>query len=142
MESDKETLIQLVAKSYEDASAEFIQEAIKQKALPYFEQLGRWWDKNTEIDLVGLNKTDNSILFVETKWNTKPLGADVLEDLKRKAQKVEWGRPGRKEYFALITKAGFEKKLMERSKSEGVVLIKEDHMYSSSTKTVQVEIHR
>ena len=121
----KETLIQLVAKSYEDASAEFIQEAIEQGALPHFEQMGRWWDKNTEIDLVGFNKTDNSILFVETKWNTEPIGTDVLDDLRRKTQKVEWGRPGRKEYFALIAKGGFEEKLIERGKTEGVVLIKE-----------------
>lgn len=125
-----ETLTQLVAKSYEDASAEFIQEAIEQGILPHYEQMSRWWDKNTEIDLVGLNKTDNSILFVETKWNTKPLDTNVLDDLKRKAQKVEWGRKGRKEYFALVAKAGFNDELIEKSKKEGIILIKEDRVVS------------
>jgi len=123
-----ETLTQLVAKSYEDTSVEFIQEAIKQGALPHFEHLGRWWDKNTEIDLVGLNKTDHSILFVETKWNTKPLGTNVVDDLKRKAQKFEWGREKGKEYFALVAKGGFNKELIERSKSEGIVLVEEDRI--------------
>lgn len=126
----KEILTHLVAKAYEDASAEFIQETIKQEVLPHFEQMGRWWDKNTEIDLVSLNKIDNSILFVETKWNTKPLESSVLDDLKRKAQKVEWGKEKRKEYYTLVAKAGFNNELLKRSRKEGVVLIKEDKVVS------------
>lgn len=125
-----ETLIQLVAKSYEDTSNEFIQEAIKQGVLPHFEQMGRWWDKNTEIDLVGLNKAENSILFVETKWNTKPLDTDVLDDLKRKAKKLEWGKKRRKEYYALVAKGGFNDRLVKRSKKEGIVLIEKDKVVS------------
>ncbi len=120
-----DVLTQLVAKSYEDTSAELIQEAVEQGVLPHFEHLGRWWDKNTEIDLVGLNKAENSILFVETKWNTKPLDIGVLDTLKSKTEKVVWGRNARKEYFALIAKGGFKRDLIERSKKEGVVLIKE-----------------
>lgn len=118
-----EVLTQLVAKSFEDTSAEFIKEAGERGTLPHFECMGRWWDKNTEIDLVGLNKADNSILFVETKWNTKPLDAGVLEALKNKTEKVVWGQRGRKEYFALIAKGGFNQDLIERSKKEGVILI-------------------
>lgn len=118
-----ETLIRLVAKSFEDSSQEFIQEAIYQDKLPHFEKLGRWWDKNTEIDLVGLNTATNSILFVETKWNTKPLSIDVLNELKTKTAKVEWGQKGRKAYFALIAKGGFSNELVDLAKKEGVVLL-------------------
>lgn len=121
-----ETLTQLVAKSYEDTSPEFIQGAIRQGMLPHLEQMGRWWDKHTEIDLVGLNEADNSVLFVETKWNTKPLDTDVLDDLKRKAQGFQWGRQGRKEYYALIARGGFNKELIERSKKQGIILIEKD----------------
>lgn len=122
-------LTQLVAKSYEDTTGEFIQEAINQKLLPHFEQMGRWWDKNTEIDLVGLNKGEDSILFVETKWNTKPVDTDVLEELKSKSKTVEWGSKGRKEYFALVAKGGFTDGLVEQAKKEGVILILEDNIY-------------
>ena len=94
--------------------------------LPQFEQMGRWWDKNTEIDLVGLNKAENSILFVETKWNTKPIDTDVLEELKSKAKTVDWGSKGRKEYFALVAKGGFTDRLLEQAKKEGTILIYKD----------------
>ncbi len=123
-----EILTQLVAKSYEDTTVEFIQQATSQGALPQFEQLGRWWDKNTEIDLVGLNEQDNSILFVETKWNIKPIGINILNKLKRKSKQVHWGKEGRKEYFALVAKGGFMEELQEQAKKENVILIQEDKM--------------
>lgn len=121
-----EILRQLVAKSYEDSAGEFIGEAIEMGILPDFEQIGRWWDKNTEIDLVGLNKADNSILFVEAKWNNKPLGIGVLEELKRKAKRLKWGEEGRKEHFALAAKGGFSKELIGLAKKEKTGLIFKD----------------
>lgn len=123
-----EILTQLVAKSYEDVGVEFIQEAIKQGALPNFEQIGRWWDKNTEIDLVGLNEEENAILFGEVKWNTKPLGVAVLKELKQKVKSVNWGKENRREYFVLAAKGGFSPELIKAAKKEGVFLIKEDKL--------------
>lgn len=125
-----EIVTSLVAKSYEDATGEFIQKAINQKVLPNFEKMGRWWDKNTEIDLVGLNQADNSILFVETKWNTKPIKSEVLEDLKSKATKVAWGKEGRTEHYALVAKGGFSSELIVLAKKEKVVLIAKDEVVS------------
>lgn len=123
-----QTLTKLIAKAYEDASAEFIQLAELDGALPHFEELGRWWDKNTEIDVVGLNKQDNTILFVETKWNTKPIGTEVLNNLRKKSQQVQWGNENRKEYYALIAKGGFTDELINIARKENVVLIQEDKL--------------
>lgn len=121
-----EVLTNLVAKTYEDTSSEFIQNAMLQEKLPHFEKLGRWWDGSNEIDLVGLNKRENTILFVETKWNNKPIGTEVLNALKNKSKEVAWGRPGRKEYFGLVAKGGFTNELIKLAKQENVLLIQED----------------
>lgn len=125
-EAKGETLTQLVAKSYEDTTEEFILKVIKDGALPVFDKLGRWWDKDAEIDLVGLSEQENAILFVETKWNTKPIGTEVLNDLKQKSKQVVWGKPGRKEYFALVAKGGFTDALKTQAKNESVLLIQKD----------------
>lgn len=127
-EKNKEVLIQLVAKAYEDATAEFIQMAAKKGTLPHFEQIGRWWSKGVEIDLVGLNKETGSILFVETKWNKKPLGLNVLQNLKQKALEVPWGDAKRKEYFAIVAKGGFTERLVAQARKERVVLIHGDQL--------------
>lgn len=121
-----EILAQLVAKSYEDTTVEFIQTATNSGLLPHFELMGRWWDKDTEIDLVGLNRADNSILFVETKWSSQPVGVGVLYDLKQKAPKVKWGEKARKEHFALVAKGGFSKELVGLAEKGEVLLIAED----------------
>lgn len=126
-ETKGEILTRLVAKSYEDTTEEFILKAIKDGVLPVFDKLGRWWDKDTEIDLVGLNDQENAILFVETKWNTKPIGTEVLNELKKKVKQVVWGTPERKEYFALVVKGGFTDELKLQARQEGVVLIREDY---------------
>lgn len=127
-----ELLTQLVAKSYEDATTEFIQEAINRDILPRFEQLGRWWDRNTEIDLVGLNSKENNILFAETKWSDSPVDSRVIYNLKRKAKRVEWGRPGRKEFFVVVAKGGFTEEAKKIAQEEGAILIVEDKIYETN----------
>ncbi|MFH2085888.1 MAG: ATP-binding protein [bacterium] len=123
-------LTRLLAKSYEDTTLEFIKVAISNNQLPNFEVMGRWWDKNTEIDLVGLDSNTNSILFVETKWSQKPIDVGILLDLKRKSQEVIWGRPDRHEYFGLVSAAGFTPKLKRLAKQENIILIQEDRVVS------------
>ena len=117
----------LVAKSYEETAGEFVKQAMRDGKVPHFNQLGRWWERDAEIDLVGLNKEQNEILFTEVKWSNKPIGTEILNELKAKAPKVVWGDKNRREYFALVSKGGFNPKLIEVAKNEGVYLFEEDH---------------
>lgn len=87
-----------------------------------FNQVGRWWTKDAEIDIVALNEDGNSVLFGEVKWSINMVGIDVLADLKRKAVLVEWGRDGRKEYFALFSRSGFTDGLKSVASDEGIFL--------------------
>jgi len=67
-----------------------------------FERVGRWWDRDHEIDVVALNTQTKEILFGEAKWSNTPVGIDVLYALKAKAHHMEWYRSGaRKEYYIL-----------------------------------------
>ena len=91
-----------------------------------FSAIGRWWEKNEEIDLVALNKQMNAILFAEVKWSKKPVGINIYEDLKRKAKFVHWGTGHRKEYYCLFNKSGFTPKMIKLAKDEGIALVKED----------------
>ena len=126
---NKEILTGLIAKTYEDTTAEFVKTAMKMGVIPHFEKMGRWWDKNTEIDLVGLNRKENSILFVETKWNNKPLGVKVLNNLRAKSSKVIWGREGKRKYFALVARGGFSEQLVKEARKEKAILIFEDKVF-------------
>jgi uncharacterized protein len=125
-QEQKELINQIIAKSYEDTAQEFIKKAIKDGFLPQFYEFGRWWNKNNEIDLVGLNKEENSILFVEVKWNNKPVDTDVFWKLVERSELVQWGNEGRKKYYLLISKSGYTEQMENLAKERGVVLISED----------------
>ncbi len=91
-----------------------------------YSAIGRWWDKNNEIDLVALNPSLNSVLFCEVKGSEKPVGVDVYEALLEKAERVAWGRKGRKEFYSLFSRKGFTDAMVKRAKEDGVILFREN----------------
>lgn len=82
----------------------------------HFDKVGRWWNNNTEIDIVALDKEGNHIIFGECKYWTSKVGVDVLQNLELKAEQVEWKRGTRKSYFILFSINGFTDELLELSK--------------------------
>lgn len=126
----KEIMLSLLAKNYEKISGEILSSAILDKKIPVkFETYGCWWDKEEELDLVALNSQTNEIFFGEVKWSNKPIGTNIYEDMKKKSQKVEWGKKNRKEYFALFSKSGFTPDIMKKAaKKENMYLFHKDKL--------------
>jgi len=110
----------LVAENYEKVA----QETVMKNEDKFFsiERMGRWWDRNEEIDIVALNEKENKILFGEAKWSNKPVGVNVYKNLRRKAKLVPWGSEDRVEYFCLFSKSGFTEDMKKTAKMENVVL--------------------
>jgi len=120
-------LPQFLARNYEKIAVEILQEAINNKKIPLnFEKIGRWWDKNEEIDIVATNSRTNEILFGEVKWTNKKIGTNIYEDLKIKSQRVEWGKNKQKKYFALFGKNGFTENMIKLARKEKIYLFKKD----------------
>jgi len=114
----------IVANNYETICQEMIK-SHKDKISP-FDKIGRWWDKNEEIDLVAVNDEEKKILFGEAKWSKKPVGVDIYDNLKRKSRLVDWNKDERTEYFCLFSKSGFTDNLLKRAKKEKIVLFQKD----------------
>lgn len=83
----------------------------------HFDKVGRWWDNNTEIDIVALDKEGDHIIFGECKYRTGKVGADVLRELEVKSEQVAWKKGIRKSYFILFSINGFTDELTELSKT-------------------------
>jgi len=118
----KRELPQYISFTYEKVAIETVWKYMD-KFFP-FTSVGRWWDKNEEIDIVGINKDLNSILFGEVKWSERPVGTDVLDELKSKTQKVQWGKKGRRDFLCLFSRKGFTPNMIKRAKEEGVILFR------------------
>ena len=121
-EKIKSDLKYLVANVFESLSRQFM---FKFKFQFAIEKCGRWWDKDDEIDVVGIG--GNNIIFGECKWSKKHVGMSVLNELKIKSKSVNWGSKTRNEHFILFSKSGFSSELIQyEKKTDNVFLIDVD----------------
>lgn len=109
---------------YENVCKELIWQF--QDRLFSFERVGRWWEKDCEIDIVAINSESKSILFGECKCSNKPVGINIYEDLKNKAKMVDWRKGARSEYYALFSVSGFTKDMIALAEKENVLLVEKD----------------
>jgi AAA+ ATPase superfamily predicted ATPase len=118
---------------YENVAREFTLTWSRQGNLPFrLNRLGRYWDKDTEIDLVGFGEENDVALFGEAKWTNKPMSIGIYEQLKQKAQRVNWKREKRNEYYILFSRSGFSDELKMVSKNEPLILVEGDRLYPTS----------
>ncbi|MDT7864736.1 MAG: ATP-binding protein [Thermoproteota archaeon] len=76
----------------------------REKIFP-FTKIGKWWYKDKEIDIVAFNEQSKEILFCECKWKEEVDAKEILQELKEKAQYVDWNKNERKEYYAIFAKS-------------------------------------
>ena len=77
-----------------------------------FPYLGKWWWKDREIDILGLNEKTKQILFCECKWQDRVNPEKILKELEEKTQWIDWEKEKRKESFGIFAKS-FRKKISE-----------------------------
>jgi len=116
----------LEAVVYEKVCCELIFDFEKQ--LFRIERAGRWWEKEKEIDLVGVSKKEKKIVFGECKWSTKLVGTNIFMELKKKASAVQWERGKREEFYILFSKSGFTPDMLKLAKAEKVLLVHGDKL--------------
>lgn len=79
---------------------------------------GRWWDKNEEIDAVGIG--EDFLIVAECKYSNKKVGLDILQDLQKKAKKIDSELPIK--HYILFSKSGFTEEL-KKLHNEEIVLV-------------------
>ncbi|MBQ6843763.1 MAG: ATP-binding protein [Agathobacter sp.] len=125
-----EFVIQKLKQSFIDSHVSYVYEDICREKIwelngkpMMFNRVGRWWNKDTEIDIVAYDSMGNDILFGECKYSEKPKGIEVLSDLRQKSHEVIWKNDTRKEYFVIFSKSGFTKELENRAnESDNIIL--------------------
>ncbi len=75
--------------TWEELSREWLLRASGKGLLPILpDQVGSIWNKDAQIDVVGVNFMDKTLILGECKWNRRPIGVDVLKALIEKTDKV------------------------------------------------------
>lgn len=113
-----------VGQPFEEAARQYIGRLARAGELPFVpERMGAWWGQGEEIDVVGMSNAEGAMLVGECKWSAKPVGLDVLVDLKRKAQVLAALGRWPKVSYILFSKVGFTSDLEALAASEGIRLV-------------------
>ena len=73
-------------------------------------RIGKWWNKNNEIDIVGVSEHEKFVVFAECKYKSSKVGMDVLNSLIDKSNKINEYKDYKKEYV-IYSISGFDNKL-------------------------------
>jgi len=98
----KTNINDFIGQSFEEISKQFL---IHKKPF-IFTHIGAWWHKDKEINIVTLNENKKEITFFECKWKnlTYNQSIKILEELKEKANYVDWNKKARKEHFGIVAR--------------------------------------
>jgi AAA+ ATPase superfamily predicted ATPase len=87
-----------------------------------YDRAGRWWSGNEEIDLLAV-RGGEPVFAAECKWSKKPVGIDILKELRRKASFIssEGGRDNL--HLGLFSRSGFTKEIETLGKKGEIELV-------------------
>lgn len=109
----KTNFAEFASKVYEDLAINYLLNTYKELL-----KCGRWWDKDTEINAIGVAK--DYLIVAECKYKNKAVGINVLEDLQTKAKKIDSNLPIKR--YILFSKSGFTNDLKALASNE-IILI-------------------
>ncbi|XGI82725.1 ATP-binding protein [Halorutilales archaeon Cl-col2-1] len=129
-------LDRFVSKTYEEVCTEALWKMNRQGMLrDSYSKMGKWWYKEYEIDIVGLNPESKSTVFCECKWTESKVDTDLMRDLENKSDEVRWHNNERHEEYVLFSKSGFTRDLLDEA-GETWTLVdieKLDQIFSASS---------
>jgi len=103
-------------------------ERLCQRALPdlierQFRDVGQWWFKNQELDVLGL--TDDGLVAGECKFTSTPVSEGVLASLERTTSEVRWSEePADGEtLYVLFSRSGYTDDLTHTAGTRDDVLL-------------------
>ncbi|MEN6522303.1 MAG: ATP-binding protein [Anaerolineaceae bacterium] len=73
--------------TWEELCQEWLLRSTSQHRLPFLpDQVGSAWTKKAQVDVVGINSMEKTLILGECKWSPKVIDRDVLENLIQKTE--------------------------------------------------------
>jgi AAA+ ATPase superfamily predicted ATPase len=118
-----------MGQKFEAAARAHLANLARTGELPFLpERIGSWWDRDAEIDIVAISDTERALLLGECKWSSRPIGVNILSDLREKAEKLQEHGPWQQITFALFSKVGFTEAMRREATEKGIQLFKPEDM--------------
>ena len=113
----KTSLNHFASSAFENICIHYLQNMNMKNKLPFrFKGIGRWWDNNDEIDIFATD--GKKLLLGECKFKNSQITISDFNNLKLKYN------DNNEIFYYMFSKSGFNKSLIDLSKSENLKLVK------------------
>ena len=113
-----------VSQPFEDVCIEYMKYKNMRGELPfYFTQIGRWWNKNTEIDAIASDRLSENIISVECKYRKSKCNSMDLKKHREKNISELLDRKVLNVYHFYFSWSGFTDEAVSFAKEQGIELI-------------------
>jgi len=102
----KEKIDKHASTTFEKIALQHMALQAKKGKMP-FTKIGKWWNSETEIDIVAVDEKNRKVYFVEVKWTNKPVDKKVLYSLISKSENFKWKKKERENIYIIYSKTGF-----------------------------------
>ncbi|MBI4864632.1 MAG: ATP-binding protein [Candidatus Riflebacteria bacterium] len=85
-------------------------------------RIGRYWDRNVELDVVAVDEAGRPVLAGECKWSSRPATRDDLLLLQKKVQQI-WPEHAARVRLAFFSRSGFDRSARSGSVGRGCWLL-------------------
>lgn len=117
---EKETIFKQIVQPSFDQYVSLVCEPIIRQLLQidyfnlnlHFERLGRYWDRQTEVDLLGFT-SDNRTIMGEIKWTQSPVKNGEMEKLEKKIKRLRSLIRGEVQ-VVFISRSGFQERMKDK----------------------------
>ncbi len=104
--------------AFEEICKAFLKQKSAQGEWPFtLSKIGRFWQNQVEIDLVGFDQNKTRAVVADCHWSVQKSGTEVLERLQIKAQHPFF-KQFREVYFVLFSRSGFTEIVKAQAKSK------------------------
>ncbi len=112
-----------IGQAFDKICAEILRYLVDEEKIELdYDLAGRWWDGNEEIDLVAM-AGDKPVFAAECKWSKRPVGIDILKELRRKTSLIASKGPRDKLRLGLFSRSGFTKEIESLGRKGEIELI-------------------
>ncbi|MGM9583696.1 MAG: ATP-binding protein [Phascolarctobacterium sp.] len=112
-------LDQYTSFTFEEICRQYLRALNHQGKLPFFaSSMGHWWDKETEIDILAMDKKQQNLLLCECKYKNTPVD---VKDIKHLQAKKPYDAANVFYYF--FSKSGYTKAAETLAAEQGVALL-------------------
>lgn len=116
-----ESLDYYTSYAFEEVCRQYLRRKNRQNELPfYFTQIGRWWNKTDELDIMAMDNRKKEFIIGECKYKNHPFSVADLEKMQRKFFPQN---PNEQVNYWIFSKSGFSRETIAAANEQNVRMV-------------------